>query len=109
MPVEAINQAGAYFLHGIEGWQEHLVLVNEGKTARIHRPDPTLFLLLKIRRMTESDLDDCTAFMRWASRSGERTDGAIVADASDRARSSSESAGKVARLDRLRDALRAFL
>jgi hypothetical protein len=74
LPVEAINQAGAYFLQRIDGWEEHLVAVHEGKRARMFRPDVTLFLLLKISRLSESDLADCLAMLQYARASDEQPD-----------------------------------
>jgi hypothetical protein len=71
LPVEAINQAGAYFLQRVEGWRESLVKVRIGRSATILRPDATLFVLLKIDRLTESDLADCIEMLDAAQRLGE--------------------------------------
>ncbi len=62
MPVETINQAGAYFLSKIDDVREHLVLLEGSKKCKIYRPDAYLFLKLKIARLSESDLEDCIAF-----------------------------------------------
>jgi hypothetical protein len=102
LSVEAINQAGAYFLHRIGGWQDRLVVVKQGRGARILRPDVTLFIQLKVRRMSESDLSDCMSFARWSSRRGERPDMDVVLGAIDESRGSCESAGQRERLDELR-------
>ena len=59
----AINQAGSFFLRAVEGWQEHLVVLHRGAGATLHVPDATLFLLLKLRRLSETDLDDCLAMI----------------------------------------------
>jgi hypothetical protein len=56
---EAVNQAGAFFLHKIKGWEKHLVLIQEGKKGRVFRPNLNLFIRLKIGRLSESDLGDC--------------------------------------------------
>ncbi len=74
LPVEAINQAGAFFLHRIEGWREHVVPVRTSERASVLRPDATLFLLLKLSRLTESDLADCRAFVGGAAERGEKID-----------------------------------
>ena len=63
LPVETINQAGAYFLSKIEDVRDHLVLFQSAKKCKIYRPDVFLFLQLKIARLSQSDLDDCIAFM----------------------------------------------
>ncbi|MBN2498799.1 MAG: hypothetical protein JXR96_29680 [Deltaproteobacteria bacterium] len=78
LPAEAVNPAAAFFLQRIRGWQKHLVLLHRGAGARIHRPDATLFLLLKLRRLSEADLSDCLAMLRFARREGERLDRARV-------------------------------
>ena len=78
LAVETINQAGAYFLHRIDGWQDETILLHKGKSASIHRPSATLFLLLKLGRMTESDLDDCTEFLRFAKERDEPVDVARI-------------------------------
>jgi hypothetical protein len=59
LPVEAINQAAAYFLEKIPDWRSHLVLVHQGKQAKFFRPNTRLFIQLKISRLSESDLADC--------------------------------------------------
>lgn len=59
LSVAAINQAGAHFLRRVEGWAEHLLPILRGTTATIHVPDATLYLLLKLGRLTETDLLDC--------------------------------------------------
>lgn len=84
LPVEAINQAGAFFLRRVRGWERLLVEVHRGRNARILRPDATLFVLLKVDRMTESDLADCVEMLRLARGGGERVDRRRVLGAIDR-------------------------
>ncbi len=74
LPVEAVNQAGAYFLKKIPDFEDHLILLHEGSRARIFRPDPTLYIRTKVNRLSESDLEDCLAFLRFAEVSGEKLD-----------------------------------
>jgi len=69
LPVEAINQAGSHFLHRIKDYSKHLVELHRGKKARIYRPDATLFLLLKIGRMSETDVSDCLDFLKITKKS----------------------------------------
>jgi hypothetical protein len=106
LPVEAINQAGAFFLRRIEGWEREIVLVHEGPRARIHRPSVTLFVLLKIGRMSESDLADCVDLARWAGRPGERPDVPRLIEAIGRAVDESPGAARRARLGTLASRLR---
>lgn len=64
LPVEAINQAGEYFLSKVDGFQDHLSLFAESKKCKIYRPDAYLFLKLKLARSSETDIRDCMAFLR---------------------------------------------
>ncbi|MBW2263451.1 MAG: hypothetical protein JRG91_15910 [Deltaproteobacteria bacterium] len=105
LPVEAINQAGAFFLHRIEGWREELVTVHEGPGATIHRPNVTLFMLLKIPRLSEADLSDCLEMLRWASRGGEEPDTRRILSAIERALDDCASQPRHVRLESLADAL----
>ncbi len=59
LPVETINQAGAYFLSKIDDVKEHLVLIEESKKCKIFRPDVYLFIKLKTDRLSAVDLEDC--------------------------------------------------
>ncbi len=65
LPVEAVNSAAGFFLKKIKGYRSALELLHEGPGARIFRPNATLYLRLKIPRMSESDLADCMAMLRW--------------------------------------------
>lgn len=59
LPIEAVNSAADFFLRRIEGWRGELELLRAGPSCRIFRANPTLFLLLKIGRLGEGDLEDC--------------------------------------------------
>jgi hypothetical protein len=59
LPVEALNSAADYFVQRIPNWEEKIELLHGGSMGRIFRPSPTLFLLLKVRRLSEQDLSDC--------------------------------------------------
>ncbi len=65
LPVETINPATGFYLRRIIGWDREVVLLREGR-ASIYRPNATLFLLLKLGRLGEKDLDDCMALLVWA-------------------------------------------
>jgi hypothetical protein len=80
LPLEAVNSAADFFVRRIDGWREHLVLLHRGSRANIYRPDPTLFLLLKIGRLSEVDLGDCLALIDHCASSGETLDAAHVRD-----------------------------
>lgn len=74
LAVESINQAGAFFLRKIPDWKESLVLVHEGKGARLFRPNTTLFLELKVGRLDDVDLQDCLNTIRLSGKSVEAID-----------------------------------
>ena len=63
LPVETINQAGAYYLTKIPDYDKHLVKLHKGKKATIFTPDLYLFLKLKLERFTESDFTDCLEYI----------------------------------------------
>jgi hypothetical protein len=61
LPIESVNSAADFFLFRIAGWRDELAPLRTGGRARILRPSPLLFLLLKIGRLSEQDLSDCEA------------------------------------------------
>jgi hypothetical protein len=61
LPIEAVNSAADFFLRREGNITADLELLHAGSRGRVLRPSPTLFLLLKCGRMSESDLDDCLA------------------------------------------------
>lgn len=70
LPIESVNSAADFFVQRIDGWERELEVFRTGARGRILRPTPTLFLLLKLRRLSERDLDDCLAAIRHARREG---------------------------------------
>jgi len=50
LPVEALNSAADFFVHRVPDWRQQIEPFRIGKTGRVFRPSPTLFLVLKIRR-----------------------------------------------------------
>ena len=71
LPVEAINQAGAIFLEGVTGFENHLIPVASTDRCTFSRPDATLYILLKIPRLSESDLEDCLRYLDYCRSQGE--------------------------------------
>jgi hypothetical protein len=61
LSIEAVNSAADYFVRRIRGWEQEIALFRGGPSARVYRPTPTLFLLLKIGRLSDQDLADCEA------------------------------------------------
>lgn len=83
LPVEAVNSAADYFVRRIDGWREELEVFRAAGGFTLYRPSPTLFLLLKIGRLTEADLGDCLAVIRRARVEGLRIDAGRVRAALD--------------------------
>jgi hypothetical protein len=71
LPIESINQAGAYFLMKIPEFREHLIVLKKTKNCVIYRPDFELFLKLKIERLTESDLQDVLHYFEYTKENDE--------------------------------------
>jgi hypothetical protein len=74
LPIEAVNSAADFFIRKIDGWRDELVPLVRGTRATIYRPSATLFLLLKIERLTAVDLDDCVALIHHCAVTGEVID-----------------------------------
>lgn len=74
LPIEAINQAAGFFLYRIPDWQKEIILFHKGTKANVFRPSATLYLLLKIKRMNETDLDDCLKMIEFSKRQREAID-----------------------------------
>jgi len=105
LPVETINQAGAFFLRDVPGWREQLVAVHRGPRAVIHVPSATLYVLTKLQRLSASDLGDCLVMLRHARGSADPFDVERLHIAIDAALQSAPSAPREERLRSLRDAL----
>jgi hypothetical protein len=73
-PVEAVNSAGDFFVRRIDRWRDEIVPFIRGPRATIYRPTATLFLLLKVERLTAVDLDDCVALLAYCAATGEPVD-----------------------------------
>jgi hypothetical protein len=102
IPIEAVNSAADFFVRRIPDWRQQLVELHRGSRATIFRPSATLFVLLKLRRLTETDLDDCTALLRHVRATGEAIDRVRVVAALDALVDTADAA-----LARRREALRA--
>jgi hypothetical protein len=81
LPVEALNSAADFFVHRVPDWRQQIEPFRIGKTGRVFRPSPTLFLVLKIRRLSTRDLDDCLELLWRCSRDALVVDTARVLSA----------------------------
>lgn len=105
LPVETINQAASFYLHRVPDWPLLLVPVQTGTKARVLRPNATLFLLLKLERLSEADLTDCLQMLLLARRTGEVMDLTRLELKLDERIAAGGAAGRLMRLSTLRDAL----
>jgi hypothetical protein len=78
LSIEAVNSAADFFVRRIPGWQQEIAPFRSGTRTRIYRPTPTLFLLLKIGRLTDQDLSDCQALLSRARADALALDAARV-------------------------------
>lgn len=74
LPVETINSAGGFFLKKIPGYENEILLLREGKTARIFRPQFLLYLKLKLARLSETDLQDVLTLYKYCRKQKETID-----------------------------------
>lgn len=98
---EAINQAGAYFLQKIPNWKDKRILLSERKGVRLFRPNATLFIELKIGRLSQIDYDDCLAMINFAQKNGEAIDRSYLSRTIKKELRNAESAEKKSRLNEL--------
>lgn len=70
LPIEAVNSAAEFFVRRIDDWLDQIEIFIEGKKGIIYRPTPTLFLLLKISRLSEQDLEDCITLLAYTKQQG---------------------------------------
>jgi hypothetical protein len=74
LPIESVNSAADFFVHRIADWREQLAPLRSSERARIFRPNATLFLLLKIGRLTARDLEDCESLLHHVAADGAMLD-----------------------------------
>lgn len=67
--IEAINQAADFFLQKIKFDESDLVILQQSKNCKIFRPSASLYLRLKMARLTESDLQDAIEYFKFCRRS----------------------------------------
>ncbi|MBF0443594.1 MAG: hypothetical protein HQK54_16935, partial [Oligoflexales bacterium] len=104
-PVESLNQAASYFLQKIPDFRKSLVEVYRGGSAVFYRPDCSLFIKLKIGRMSESDLSDCLEMIRYQKKSKKRMEIRELLALLDDAMIRAENQNKKTRLEHLKKEL----
>jgi len=103
LPIEAINQAASYFFYKIEGWEKELKLIQKGKKANVYRPTATLYILLKLSRFTESDLEDCLKMIQYAKTIKEKIDQNKIKTAIQKRLQVEQEQSKIGRLKKFLD------
>jgi hypothetical protein len=63
LPIETVNSAADYFVYRIDGWRREIEVLQQFEHCTLYRPTATLFVLLKMRRLSEQDLEDCRAVL----------------------------------------------
>lgn len=101
LPIEAVNSAADFFVRRIAGWERELSILRAGPRATVYRPTPTLFVLLKVGRLSERDLEDCELALSRAEEEGSPLDRLRIVAALD-ALAPTEDAALTARRLRLR-------
>jgi hypothetical protein len=104
LPIEAVNSAADFFVRRITGWRTELEVFRRGARATIYRPTATLFLLLKLNRLSARDLDDCRSLIDCVRHQGLPLDRARVLTALDSLAASDDEALRLRRSE-LRRAL----
>lgn len=74
LPPETVNQAAAFFLNKVGYSQEDLHILQKGRRATIYRPSLELYWKLKIGRLSETDLVDCTHYLNYCTAQNEKID-----------------------------------
>ena len=101
LPIETVNSAADFFVRRIPGWERELSILRAGPRATVYRPTPTLFVLLKVGRLSERDLKDCELALSRAEEEGSALDRVRIVAALD-ALAPTEDAALAARRLRLR-------
>jgi hypothetical protein len=65
LPVDTINQAGAFFLNKVGYVKDDLIILHKGSKATVFRPSVALYWRLKVQRFTETDAQDCSHYLKF--------------------------------------------
>jgi hypothetical protein len=101
LPAGTINQAALIYVQKIKNYLAHLVEFYQGTKSTIFRPDATLFVLLKMKRMSESDLNDCMDFLKYAKKIKEKVDVKRLRKITEESLSKQHRSEKTLRIQRL--------
>lgn len=65
LSIESINPAADFFLKQIPHWKNSIVLLQAGAKGNLFRPSLELYIDLKLKRATDTDIKDCISFVNW--------------------------------------------
>lgn len=65
LSIESINPAADFFLKQIPNWKNSIVLFQSGQKGNLFRPSLELYISLKMKRGTDTDIQDCVSFLKW--------------------------------------------
>ena len=104
LPIEVVNTAADFHIRRIPDWNREVVELRRGPAATIYRPTATMYLVFKLHRLSEQDLDDCFALLTWCTANNDPIDPDRVRSAID-ALPATQDAALALRRARLRTAL----
>ena len=105
LPVESVNQAAAFFLKKIGYTKADLIVLEQGPSATIYRPSLSLYWRLKMRRLSETDLQDCEHYFNFCTSSGDAIQISELKIAAREASQREKSPAKLRRLKKLSEIL----
>lgn len=65
LPIESINQAANFFIEKIPKYELKLILIEKNEHFKLYRPNLELYLELKMKRATKSDIEDCKLYIEY--------------------------------------------
>jgi hypothetical protein len=74
LSIETINQAAAVFVKRANISKNDIIVLHQGKSAKIYRPSAELFWKLKVSRLTAADAEDCIEYLNFCTANGDTVD-----------------------------------
>ena len=71
LPIESVNLAASYFLLKMKDYEHNLILIHETQSFALYRPNLFLYLQLKLKRLSQTDLEDCLSYIRYTKKKKE--------------------------------------